>query len=298
MIILISGGTGLVGTALTKELRKCQHTVRLLVRGTPKNDHEFHWDANSKTIDERAFEGVESIIHLAGASIARRWSDDYKKVVIESRTDTAELLFETANRLGLQLDSYISASGINYYGTFTSEEILNEQSPILNKDFLSEVCVKWEAAARPFKSIAERVVILRTAPVLAKDGGSFEQLKKISDYNLAAGIGSGKQWFNWIHLDDMVQMYVEAVENSKLDGPYNAVADEIPTNRAFMKKLAAENHKLFLPINVPAFVMKLAMGEMSEMILEGTRVSNAKIKSQGFKFKYPTLEPALKDLLS
>lgn len=297
MTILISGGTGLVGTALTAKLRDRNHRVKLLVRDNPIDNDQFLWNTEEGLIDESAFDDVQSIIHLAGATIAKRWTNKYKKIIINSRENTANLLLNSAKRLNLRLNSFISASGVNFYGTITTDKILHEQSPILSQDFLSEVCAKWEAAAWQFEGVSDRVVILRTAPVLSKRGGAFEPLKKLSDYNLAAGVGSGEQWFNWIHLDDLVNMYVTAIENDELKGAYNAVADQIPTNRDFMRRLAHANNKIFIPMNIPSFILKLAMGEMSEMILKGTRLSNQKIKSHGLSLKYPTVESAFEDLL-
>ncbi len=297
MRILISGGTGLVGTALVEKLRQKGHTVKVLVRSESEKTDEFFWDYQKNKIDEKAFENIEVIIHLAGASIGKRWINSYKKKVISSRVDSAQFLFDECKKRNIKLKAFISASGINYYGTFTSEKILTENDGILHRDFLSEVCEQWEDGAHSFTAISDRVVILRTSPVLSKKGGSFEQLKKISNFNLASGIGSGKQWFNWIHEDDIVNMYLEAVENVELKGAYNAVADEVPKNKDFMKRLAKANKKLFIPINVPSFLMKAVLGQMSEMILEGTRVSNDKIKSSGFEFKYPKLDEALESLV-
>ena len=163
---------------------------------------------------------------------------------------------------------------------------------------MAELSVDWEKSAYQFSEIAERVVCLRTAMVLAKEGGSFVPLKKLTDFNLASPVGKGKQWMNWIHIEDLANMYVEAIENSQYNGSYNAVADEMVTNETFMKSMAQKSNKFFLPIPVPAFMMKLIMGEMSSIILEGSRASNEKIKSTGFTFKYPDLNAALDDLIN
>ena len=157
--------------------------------------------------------------------------------------------------------------------------------------------MEWEKAAEKFEEISDRVVCLRTSLVLAKNGGAFEPLKKLTDLNIGSAVGSGNQWMNWIHIEDMVNMYVFAVENSKLNGSYNAVADEVPTNSNFMKTLSKVSNKFFLPINVPGFVLKLVFGEMSEIILTGTRASNKKIKSEGFDFKYAELKKAFESLM-
>ncbi|MBW8360347.1 MAG: TIGR01777 family oxidoreductase [Weeksellaceae bacterium] len=292
MKILVTGGTGLVGSALVKKLRDLGHTVHVLVRKPSNNQHEFFWDYKVQEADDRAFDGIECIIHLAGASIGKRWTPDYRLEIVSSRVDSADFLLEKCKQHHIRLASFISASGINYYGTFTSDQILDEETGILHKDFLSDVCEKWEAAAGRFSAVASKTVIIRTAPVLSQKGGTMEELKKIADLNLAAGIGSGKQWFNWIHLDDLVNMYVAAVVTLEMNSVYNAVADEVPANRAFMKRLADAQGKFFFPVNIPAAVLRIMFGQMSEMILEGTRVSNKKIKSLGFDFKYETLTEA------
>ena len=297
MNILITGGTGLVGTALVKKLEERNHTVRILTRSESEEENEFYWNIAEKKIDDKAFENLDCIIHLAGANISERWTDDYKKELYSSRIDSAHLLREYCVEKGIHLKSFISSSGVNYYGTFTSDLILTEESEIVENDFLAKLCVAWENAADQFESISERVVCLRTAVVLSKKGGAFPLLKKTVNLNIGSGVGTGKQWMNWIHIDDLVNMYVEAVENTSINGKYNAVADEIPTNAVFMKKLAKAGDKFFLPFNVPPFVMKSVFGEMSSIILEGTRADNKKIKSEGFDFKYSTVDEAFKNLV-
>lgn len=293
----MSGGTGLVGKSLVKELTKKGHNVRILQRKETNNPNEFYWDLKSQFIDDKAFENLDCIIHLAGASISKRWTAEYKKELYSSRIDTANLLKKYCIKNNVQLQSFISASGINYYGTFTSDQILDENSGIIHKDFLANLCIEWEKAAENFSNISKRVVCLRTAMVLAKNEGAFPMLKKTVDFNIASAVGSGKQWMNWIHIDDLVKMYIFAVENENLNGNFNAVADEIPTNKNFMKSLAQISNKFFLPLNVPSFVLNIIFGEMSEIILEGTKASNKKIKSQGFDFKYSAIEKAFKDLI-
>ena len=297
MKILISGGSGLVGSSLIQKLKERGHEINILVRENKGNPNEFLWNIKTQEINEKAFENIDTIIHLAGASIGKRWTKSYKKEIISSRIDSAKLLLDTAKKLNIHLKSFISASGINYYGTFTSDKILSEKDGILHQDFLSEVCEKWENAAKEFGEISDRIVCVRTSPVLSKNGGSFQHLKKITDFNLASGIGNGKQWFNWIHLDDLVEIYIKAVENITMNGAYNAVSDEIPKTKVFMKKLAKASEKLFIPINIPEFLVNIATGEMGEMVLEGTRISNEKIKSEGFEFQFPDLDSALRDLI-
>jgi uncharacterized protein (TIGR01777 family) len=297
MKILITGATGLIGTDLVKKLRDRNHQINILVRKKTGAEHEFLWDQKNEEIDEKAFEGIDSIIHLAGASVGKRWTDDYKKELYSSRIDTAHFLFKTCVKLNVKLKSYISASGINYYGTYTSDQILTENDEVQHKDFLSELSMAWENSADEFSAISDKTVWVRTAMVLSEKGGSFPMLKNIVDFNIGSALGSGKQWMNWIHLDDLVNIFIAAVEKEEISGKYNAVGDEIPTNEGFMKALAKADKKLFLPINVPGFLMKILLGEMSEIILTGTRASNQKIKNTGLNFEYLTINQAFIDLI-
>ena len=297
MKLLITGATGLIGKSLVKKLEERGHFVNILTRKKTGKFNEFQWSPEKNFIEDEAFEGIESVIHLAGATIAKRWTDDYKKELYSSRINAANLIKSYCDKYQIKLNSFISASGINYYGTFTTNEILKEETPIRKLDFLAQLSKDWESAAYQFSEISERVVCLRTSMVLAKNGGSFVPLKKLTNFNLASPVGTGEQWMNWIHLEDLVNLYVEAVENENFNGSYNAVADEVTSNKLFMKTLAEKSGKYFLPIAVPEFVMKLVLGEMSSIILEGTRASNEKIKSTGFTFKYAKLEETFDNLL-
>ncbi len=297
MKILISGGTGLVGRELTKKLLERGHRVNILVRSEVKNENEFHWNYSNKEIDEKAFQDVECLIHLAGSNIGKRWTNAYKEEILRSRVNSAIFLLEELKKRNHHLKSFISASGINYYGTFTSDTILNEDSGILHRDFLSEVCGLWEKAGEKFSSISDRIVIVRTAPVFSKEGGTFKPLSKITDFNLASPIGSGKQWFNWIHIDDLVNFYIKAIEDENVKGAYNAVADEIPTQEDFMRNLAKAKNKIFIPVKVPSILPEIVLGEMSEILLEGTKISNEKIKNTGFTFQFTTVDEAFEELL-
>lgn len=297
MKVLVTGATGLIGKALVKKLREKGHTVHTLARKKSGDHYEFYWEPKEGYIDDDAFADIDSIIHLAGATIAKRWTPAYRKELFSSRIAASSLLLEYCKKHHIKLKSFISSSGINYYGTFTSNEILKEDTPIRRKDFLALLCEEWESSANRFSELASRVVCLRTAMVLAKEGGSIVSLKKLTDFNLASPVGSGDQWMNWIHIEDLVNMYVEAVENENMLGSYNAVADEITSNKEFMHHLAKTSGKFFLPFPVPGMMLKLLLGEMSSIILEGSRASNEKIKKEGFEFHYGTLQKALKDLL-
>ena len=297
MNILITGGTGMIGSALVKKLQDANHEIRIVSRSKSDNPQSYIWDIKNGEIDEKVFQDLDGIIHLAGASIGERWTDEYKKELYSSRIDSANLLLRTCEKLQKKLKFFISASGVNFYGTFTSDQILTEKDGIIQPDFLAKLSSDWEEAAYEFSEIADRIVCVRTAMVLAKDGGSFPMLKKVADLNIASPVGSGKQWMNWIHIADLVNMYQYFVENEKTNGNYNAVADEVVQNKIFMKNLAKKSGKFFLPIAVPSFVLKSIFGEMSSIILEGTRASNAKIKDDGFNFLYSNLDTALENLI-
>lgn len=295
MKILITGATGLIGNALVKELRERNHEVNILSRSKKNDDQIFDWNPEQGYISEKAFDGVDGIIHLAGASIAEKWTNSYKKELYNSRIETANLLHKYCRKLGMKLQFYISASGINYYGTYTSDEILDENSPKKRDDFLANLSEDWEKSADAFEDIVNRVVKVRTGMVLAKEGGALEKLRKTVKLNLSSAIGSGKQWMNWIHIHDLVNLYVFLIEND-IKGAYNAVADDTKTNKEFMKTLSTVYEKAFLPIAVPKLVLQVALGEMSEILLEGTRVSNEKITKQGFEFEFSSLQKAVADL--
>ena len=297
MNVLITGASGFIGQSLVEKLRERDHHVRFLTRGNPTQENQFHWNPKEEYIDDKAFENLDAIIHLAGANISKRWRKKYKKELFESRINTANLLKKYCQKNNIHLKAFISASGVNCYGTFTSNQILHEDSGVLKNDYLAKLCTEWEQAADQFADLSDRVVCLRTALVLGKDGGAFPLLKNITDINLAAAIGSGKQWMNWIHLEDLIDLYVFALEKPTINGKYNAVADDIPTNKIFMKTLARTLCKFFISVHVPAFLVKLMMGEMSTIILRGSRVSNKKIKSAGFDFQYSKLQKALKTLI-
>jgi len=255
----------------------------------------FEWDIGKKHIDKRAFDGITDTIHLAGAGIAdKRWTSSRKKVLIESRVDSAVLLLKYVRELNIELKSFVSASGIGYYGTETTSHVFMESdSP--SDEFVAEICVKWEAAADQFKNTC-RVVKLRTGVVLAAEGGALEKLSQPIKLGFGAPIGSGKQYMPCIHIEDLCRMYLHALENKNINGVYNAVSGEKSTNEELTQAVARTLHKpLWLP-NVPGFVMKAAFGEMANILLGGSHVSAEKIKKSGFEFKYPTLRKALEEI--
>jgi len=288
--ILITGGTGLVGRRLTELLSAKKHEIRILSRN-PSAKNEFKWEVANNYIDEKALQGLDYIIHLAGAGIAdQRWSKERKKTIIDSRVATANLIFLKIKELKIPLKGFITASGSNFYGAKTVDTIYKETDPAGN-DFLGDVCLQWEKAAHQFETLKIPVNILRTGIVLSKNGGALEKMRT----PIVSPLGSGKQYLSWIHLDDLCQMYLHAIEQ-KVSGVYNAVAPEHHTSTSFSKILAKSIQRPFLPIRVPGFLLKLVFGELAVILLEGSRLSSTKIVSDGFQFQYKTLNDAFSNL--
>jgi uncharacterized protein (TIGR01777 family) len=294
--ILVTGGTGFIGTSLCNLLRDKGYTVLILSRTKIDKPNTYYWSLEDHYIDPEAIVRADYIIHLAGAGIAdKRWSKERKRILIDSRVKSANLLFEKVKELNPNLKGFISASAVGYYGATTSTKIYKENDAAGN-DFVSDICKVWEKASLQFEAINVRTVIFRTGVVFAKEGGAMEKLSKPIKLGVGAALGSGKQYMPWIHIDDLCNMYAEAIENSEINGVYNAVAPEHITNKLLNKTIAKKLKKpLWLP-NIPAFVMKLILGEMAVILLEGSRVSSEKIVPTGFKFKYPSLTKALHNL--
>lgn len=296
-VVLITGAGGMIAKELAKKIGR-DYEIRFLTRHR-KQENEYEWDIKKGTVDETAFDNVSHIIHLAGANISeKRWTPERKRELISSRVDSAELLRATLRKNKIKLKSFISASGINFYGTKTSEKIDVETDPPGN-DFLSEVVVLWERAADDFKEqeLAERVVKIRTAVVLSEKDGALKKMVPPVQYYIGSPLGSGKQYMPWIHIEDICSIYEFALKNSTIEGAYNAVSPQHATNKELTKKIAKVLGKpLWMP-NVPGFVLKLIFGELASVILEGSRASSKKILDAGFHFKFPDLEKALRDLL-
>lgn len=296
-IVLITGARGAIARELSKKLEN-QYSIRFLTR-KKEAENEFEWDIENQIVDENAFENLSHIIHLAGANISeKRWTEDRKKELISSRVDSAKLILNTLKKKNLKLKSFISASGINFYGTKTTDKIFTENDTPGN-DFLSEVVVVWEKAADEFKeqNVAERVVKIRTAVVLSKNEGALAKMMTPIQFGIGSPLGSGKQFMPWIHIDDICRMYEFALKNPEVEGSYNASAPQHTTNENLTKLIAKVLNKPLLMPNVPSFILKLIFGELADALLEGSRASSEKIEKAGFEFQFPDLKMALEDLL-
>ncbi|MBS1933230.1 MAG: TIGR01777 family oxidoreductase [Bacteroidetes bacterium] len=305
--VTITGGTGLVGTALTKMLVAKGYEVIILSRNTSGEKITFPnvnyaiWDIEKQVIDENAINKADYIVHLAGAGVAeKRWSTKRKNEIVESRTQSAALIVKSLKEIPNQIKAIISASAIGWYGADTPETIskpFTETKPADN-EFLGETCRLWEESIAPVTSMHKRLVIFRTGIVLDANGGALKEFLKPLRSGIAAILGSGKQIISWIHIDDMCRLYMDAIENERLQGVYNAVAPKPVTNRTLVLELAKQlKGKYFIPVHVPAFVLKIMLGEMSIEVLKSANVSAEKISKTGFQFLYPSIESALNNLV-
>ncbi|MCW3161777.1 TIGR01777 family oxidoreductase [Chryseobacterium oryctis] len=296
-VVLITGANGTIAKELAKMIGK-DYEIRFLTRKKTQNN-QYEWNVKKQIIDESAFVNVSHIIHLAGANISeQRWTEERKKELISSRVDSANLLLTTLKKKNITLKSFITASGVNYYGTETTDKIFNENDKPGN-DFLSEVVVLWEKAADEFKlqNLAERVVKLRTAVVLSEKEGALKKMVPTIKNYIGSPLGSGKQYMPWIHIKDICSIYEFALKNPNIDGAYNATSPQHTTNENFTKEIAQVLRKpLFMP-NVPGFILKILFGKLASALLEGSRASSQKIQEAGFTFEFPDLKLALEDLL-
>jgi uncharacterized protein (TIGR01777 family) len=297
MIIAVTGSTGLVGSALVTALEARGHLVRRLVRHEVRDaDREIRWNPDAGEIDAAELNGVDAVVHLAGENIAGgRWNESFKRRILESRAKGTRLLADTLANLEMKPSVLVSASATGYYGNRGDEEV-DELAPSGN-GFLAEVCREWEAAAQPAHDAGIRLVKLRIGPVLSPQGGALAKMLPPFKLGLGGVIGSGRQYFSWIALDDLVSAISFALESESLVGPVNAVAPGAVTNREFTKTLGRVlGRPTIFPM--PAFAARLAFGEMAdEMLLGGVRVAPHELTAAKFKFAHPNLEPALRHLL-
>jgi uncharacterized protein (TIGR01777 family) len=297
--ILITGGTGMLGTRLTELLHERGYHVKYLSRNPDKSGSvpAFYWDINKQEMDPAALEKTGTIIHLAGAGVAdKRWSPERKETILQSRTRSAALLLQMLKDHDHQVEAFISASGISYYGN--TDDGLKTEDSAPTDDFLADVTKAWEDAADRIGEVVQRVVKFRIGVVLSDRGGALPELAKPVRYWVGAPLGNGKQPMSWIHIDDLMRMFIHAIENTDVKGVYNAVSPNPVSNREMTHAISDVLQKpMFIPA-VPGFMLKLLVGEMAEMLLGGTRISPKKIEKTGFTFQYPELTPALRNLLT
>jgi len=300
MRVLITGATGLIGKEIVKLCHKKNIDVNYLTTSKSKisnntNYQGFYWNPNTKEIDIQCFKEVEVIIHLAGATVSKRWTSDYKKEILSSRLETTQLLVDAIKNNKNQVKQVISASAIGIYPDSLSN-YYEETDSEGDATFLSEVVQKWEAAVDAFSDLNIRVAKIRIGLVLSDKGGALPELTKPIKFGLGAAFGSGKSWQSWIHIKDLAGLFMYVMTHN-LEGAFNAVAPN-PVTNLDLTKLCAKvlNKPLWLP-NIPKFFMKLVLGDMHTLLFLSQRVSSKKIEEAGFSFKYHHLQPALEALL-
>lgn len=294
---MITGASGLVGSHLTNLLIETGYeVVHLSRKAKPGKVPAYAWDVSAETIDEKAFAGVGAIIHLAGAGVAdHRWTAKRKQEILDSRVKSTQLLVNHLKTHAHQVSTFISASAIGVYGFGLTNEVFTEESKPGN-DFLAGVVTAWEREVQAVQALGIRTVILRIGIVLSTEGGALKEMAKPVRYGVGAPLGTGRQVMSWIHIDDLCRMFLFALERDAMAGVYNATGVQPVTNKEFTQAVARVLKKpLWLPA-VPAFVLKLVLGEMADMIVNGSTVSSAKIQRAGFNFHFTDLQHALLDL--
>ncbi|ESU22763.1 nucleoside-diphosphate sugar epimerase [Flavobacterium enshiense DK69] len=299
MKVLVTGATGLIGKELVSLLLQNGIVIHYLTTSAKKiesepNYHGFFWDPQKGVIDENCLLGVDAIIHLAGASIAKRWTDSYKQEIIESRILTANLLYNVLKNNPNQVKQIVSASAIGIYPSSLTE-LYTEENNNISPTFLGSVVEKWEKELEKFRRLNITVCKLRIGLVLANEGGALPQMAKPIKSGMGAAFGTGKQMQSWIHIHDLVAMFLYAIRNS-WSGVYNAVAPHPVTNSELVKAIAEALDKDIIMPNVPQILMKLVLGEMNILLYESQNVSSQKALNAGFQYKFKILEKALDNL--
>ncbi|MBS1510242.1 MAG: TIGR01777 family oxidoreductase [Bacteroidetes bacterium] len=298
--ILISGGTGLTGTAMSRHLLARGYRVIVLSRNRPAQPlpgvEYAKWDIRKQQIDITALQQADHIIHLAGAGVMEHsWNEAYKKEIISSRADSAKLIMDTLQKTPNKVQSVISASAIGWY---KATDTLHYEDEPADDSFLGTTCRLWEESVAPAEAMHKRLVKLRIGIVLSAEGGALLEFIKPLKLGVAAILGNGQQTVSWIHIDDLCRMFIHAIENETIRGVYNAAAPNPVTNKTLNITLAKKmKRRFYIPLHVPSFILKIILGERSIEILKSTAMSCEKIIQSGFSFNYTTVDEALEQLL-
>lgn len=303
--VLITGGTGTIGKRLNELLVQKGYDVIILTRhiskeqtGASKTGYA-RWDVDKGEINQEVVKKSDYIVNLAGAGIAeKRWTDDRKREILESRTKTCALLVKALTEIPNNVKAVISASASGYYGADNllslNDGFTEDDRPA--GDFLGNVCRQWEESIEPVMAMGKRLVILRTGIVLSKKGGAYTEFAKPLHFGLATILGNGRQIVSWIHEDDICNMYIHAIENESLSGPYNAVSPHPVSNKELILAIAKARNKFYIPLQAPAFALRLMLGEMSVEVLKSANLNSAKIQNEGYTFIHPEIKEAAEDL--
>ena len=295
--VLITGGKGLVGTHLSQALAAEGFEVSHLSRSVTGNEaySTYKWDVARKEVDESAL-NVDYIIHLAGSNVAEgKWTIQRKKVIYDSRIDSTQLLYDKVVANKIALKGFLMASAVGYYGLDTGDQWMSEGADP-GSGFLAEVVRDWEERAQQFEEKDIPTTLFRIGVVLAKESGALPKLTQPIRYGAGAPLGSGRQYMSWVHIGDLVNMFIWALKNQKT-GIYNAVAPQPIDNIMMTRQIAETLRKPLMLPKVPAFVLRMVLGEMSGIVLGGNRVSCQRLKEAGFSFQYEKIDAALQDLL-
>lgn len=301
--VLITGGTGLVGTRLTQLLVAKNYNVIILSRSNKISSHPqisyAIWNVEKGMIDENALIKADYIIHLAGAGVAeKRWTEKRKQEIIDSRTKSSALHVNALKKNNHSIKTVVSASAIGWYGADKGNEAFTEENTNAT-DFLGTTCKLWEESIEPVQQLNIRLVKLRVGIVLSTNGGAMKEFLKPIKLGIAGILSSGKQMISWIHIDDLCNQFIFALEHEQMNGSYNAVAPNPVNNKTLTLTIAKMlKGKFFIPFYIPAFLLKIILGEMSIEILKSTTCSCKKIQIAGFNFQYKNIEEAVKNLLN
>lgn len=295
----------MIGSAITGALLSKGHKVIILTRAFPthmdlRNRVEYAlWDIEQGSMDKWAIEKSEFIIHLAGAGVAdKRWTEKRKNEILESRVKSGQLLAEMLIKVPNKVKAVMAASAIGWYGP---DPVIPNPLPFIESDpshdsFLGNTCKEWEMSIKPIKENGRRLVIFRTGIVLSRTGGALQEFIKPFHFNVATVFGNGKQVISWIHIDDLVGLYIRGIEDENMNGIYNAVSPDPVSNKDFMIILGQAMKKKPVLLHVPTLILKIALGEMSVEVLKSSTVDSGKVSKAGFAFRYPALKSALEDL--
>lgn len=301
--VVITGGTGMIGTALSARLSEANYKIIIYTRNVAANKPHGNisyamWDVERKVIDEEPLLQADYIIHLAGAGVMdKRWSDSFKKEIIKSRVESALLIINKLRTLRHKVKAIISASATGYYGPDKALPFFTEDAPPAD-DFLGTTCRLWEESVLEAREINIRTVFVRTGIVLSKEGGALQAFRNPLKFGIAGIPGNGKQTCSWIHETDLCGIYLKTVEDEKMNGPYNAVAPLPVPLQTLITSLAKKlNGNKFITMHAPAFFLKLLLGERSIEILKSVTVSSNKIEKEGYTFLFPDIDTCLDDLI-
>ena len=300
MKVLITGATGLVGTEIAKQCREEGISVHYLTTSKDKIEHKnnykgFYWNPKKGEIDKNCLKGVSKIINLAGSSIAKRWTKENKKVILESRIQSLQTLHKLLSENNHTIDQLVSASAIGVYPS-SLQRLYDEESSEAANNFLGEVVTKWENEADKFSDLGIEVAKIRIGIVLSEQGGALPKISKPVKYYVGAPLGSGKQWQSWIHLEDLAGIFMHAIQKN-LEGVYNAVAPNPVSNKKLTRCIASKMEKPLILPKVPGFILKVLLGDMAAIVLHSQLVSNKKIEASGYRYKFTHIDLALENLV-